>query len=145
MNYHVATPGSPTDQEKDDARRVAQWAVNIVDFRDRDAIMTPFEYDIEPFDATGWNVDGIIGTATVPSPDDTASHRGLVWGCERPELLITETLAFHDRRTEDLDVDGGTVADDKDDSNDFDQRMQPQGSLFVELYNPWTDQEPRAG
>ena len=26
--------------------------------------------------------------------------RGVVWGAERPELLITETLAFHDRRTE---------------------------------------------
>ena len=25
-----------------------------------------------------------------------------VWGCKRPELLITETLAFHDRRTQDL-------------------------------------------
>ncbi len=25
----------------------------------------------------------------------------MVWGAERPELLITETLAFHDRRTED--------------------------------------------
>ncbi|MCX7424456.1 MAG: hypothetical protein NTW96_02270 [Planctomycetia bacterium] len=142
MNYHVATPGAPTDTEKADARRVAQWAVNIVDFRDRDAIMTPFEYDIEPFDATGWNVDGVIGA---PSTDDTAPYRGLVWGCERPELLITETLAFHDRRTEDLPADGGTVAENKDNNNDFDQRVRPEGSLFVELYCPWTQQEPAPG
>ena len=33
---------------------------------------------------------------------------GPVWGCERPELLITETLAWHDRRTEDLTDGGGT-------------------------------------
>ena len=31
------------------ARLLAQWAVNVVDFRDRDSIMTPFEYDIDPF------------------------------------------------------------------------------------------------
>ena len=27
------------------------------------------------------------------------------WGCERPALLLAETLALHDRRTEDLDTD----------------------------------------
>ncbi len=31
------------------ARRIAQWAVNVVDFRDPDSIMTPFEYDVNPF------------------------------------------------------------------------------------------------
>ena len=67
-----------------------------------------------------------------------------MWGCERPELLITETLAFHDRRTEDLDNDDGpmpgntTTSTSKDE--DFDQRLRPQGSFFVELYNPWNTQ-----
>ena len=77
----------------DVARYLAQWAINVVNFRDRDSIMTPFDFD--PFFAarsrrhpiTGWN------------PPDDAAHR--VWGCKRPELLISETLAFHDRRTED--------------------------------------------
>ena len=78
-----------TDQ--DVARQVAQWAVNIVDFRDRDSIMTGFEYDVNPFD--GWIVDGDL------TSDDSISEPHIVWGCERPELLITETLAFHDRRT----------------------------------------------
>ena len=32
-----------------------------------------------------------------------------MWGCERPELLITETIATHDRRTEDTSIDGNKV------------------------------------
>ncbi len=36
------------------ARRVAQWAINVVDFRDADTIMTPFEYDENPWN--GWGV-----------------------------------------------------------------------------------------
>ncbi len=117
------------------ARAIAQWAVNVVDFRDRDSIMTRFDYDPDPFDASGWN------------PPGDAAHR--VWGCERPELLITETLAFHDRRTKDLETPNGLTTDpapgETDATNDFDQPWKPQGSLFVELYNPWTALEPRAG
>jgi len=80
--------------------------INVVDYRDSDAIMTPFEFDIVPFNDNsganpqfityGWDVDGMLGTA-----DDALPERGLVWGCERPELLISEVTAFHDRRTED--------------------------------------------
>lgn len=49
----------------------AQWAINVVDFLDADSIMTPFEYQTGRF----------------------------VYGCERPELLISETLALHSRNT----------------------------------------------
>ncbi|MBN1395420.1 MAG: hypothetical protein JW959_10385 [Pirellulales bacterium] len=153
--------GGATDAEL--ARFLAQWAVNAVDFKDRDSIMTPFEYDVYPFadnDATPnnpWDVDGRIGTTALPSPDDTQAYRGLVWGCERPELIFGETIALHDRRTEDLaneqhdptDPDDDSTAsgrtDDPDPNQDasFDQRYRPQGSLFIELYNPWTAQEPR--
>ena len=39
-------------------RMIAQWAINCVDARDSDAIMTPFEYDENPWD--GWGCrDGI--------------------------------------------------------------------------------------
>ena len=38
------------------AERFAQWAINTVDFRDPDAIMTPFEYDVDPLN--GWQNHG---------------------------------------------------------------------------------------
>ena len=46
-----------------------------------------------PFD--GWTV--------AVTDHDKRYGSSVVWGCERPELLISETLAFHDLRTEDLD------------------------------------------
>ena len=119
-------------------RFIAQWAVNVVDFRDRDSIMTCFEYDPNPFTSAGWRCDGD------PTTDDGINEPHVVWGCERPELLITETLALHDRRVEDLNTDssGKYTTDSNDPDDDFDQRLRPRGSLFVELYNPWTTNEP---
>ncbi|WP_428304900.1 hypothetical protein [Lacipirellula sp.] len=172
----------PTVQDQEFARQLAQWAVNVVDFRDPDNIMTPFEYDVNPFD--GWHVDGFVGAAPGPdgilgTADDVASldgdgvrasqlelppnmpggtsilgpeYRGLVWGVERPEVVMSETLAWHDRRTDDTALEDvytgngqfeGTVnasvfdpVDPKADK-DFDQLVRPRGTLFVELYNPW--------
>lgn len=126
-------PGLPLAiQRQLTARRLAQWAVNAVDFRDADLIMTGFEYDQNPYD--GWNVDGDLNTEE-PIPD-----RQVVWGCETPLLLLTETLALHDRRVEDL-VEGGFRREDLNrdglpDDNDLDQPRIPQGSLFVELFCP---------
>ncbi|MEX0936933.1 MAG: hypothetical protein WDZ59_03660 [Pirellulales bacterium] len=127
------------NEAEETARELAQWAINVVDFRDADSIMTPFEYDINPFN--GWGVDGNIDPSV---PDVNNAERGVVWGCERPELLITETLAFHDRRSEDLSADGGQVSDGMDNNANFDQRLRPRGTLFVELYNPWTAEGERA-
>ncbi len=60
-------------------RRRAQWCANVVDFLDADSIMTPFKPDGESF---------------------------TVFGCEQPEVLISETLAFHSRNTEkDVKID----------------------------------------
>jgi len=168
-------PGNP---DKDVAREVAQWAVNVVDFRDADSISTCFEYDPNPFN--GWLTDGDPRTDETSdsqdndgdgqdetgndedAPDDSQPddqdfkemnigpgdtenrpegyNRDIVWGCERPELLISSSLAFHDRRTEDLTTDptGEQVADPESDANnDFDQRLLPRSGFFVELYNPW--------
>lgn len=153
-------PGTGPLRRKYATRLLAQWAINVVDFRCNDSAMTGFEYDEEPFvnNDTGndsvqtslvWDLDNYLDTeldpfgATFTSADDTSlAERGLVWGATRPELLITETLALHDRRTEDLDIDGGKVSESKDTNNDFDQQWKPQGSLFVELYNPWSPNEP---
>ena len=125
-----------TDEEV--ARFLAQWAVNVVDFYDRDSIMTPFPFDPDPFDASGWN-------APVGYPPAGWNPQYVVWGCERPELLITETLAFHARRTEDLEDPGKRTDDKEKPDEDFDQKKRPQGSLFVEIFNPWTAMEPPPG
>ena len=101
------------------ARMIAQWAVNVVDFRDPDLIMTRFQYDPNPWDGT-WDVN----------------NSNVVWGCERPEMLITETFGFHDRRTEDSAV-GGRLGDDPPDPH-YDNRLRPEAGAFIELYNPWT-------
>ncbi len=211
-------------------KMIAQWAINVVDVRDSDAIMTPFEYDENPWD--GWGVwdDRWVGensnagfitkkgdpfNATNPATflpldgdpatdenngviidwaSDASANggpkvlkqlgfqgqqinayalgaanppiitypldqtRGVVWGAERPELLITETLAYHDRRTEDemsADLDGhDNFANSKQTNSsstrykdyDLDQGLRPRGSLFIELRNPWSQdgQLPRS-
>lgn len=142
------------------ARLAAQWAVNVVDFRDRDSICTPFVYDAQPFrdfnsDENYWDAGAFThddGTpnfdwTTSPGHPSTNAWVRVVWGVERPELLISETLATHDRNTEDLALttgDGQSTpdlrTDDPDEDKrdkDFDQRMPPEGSLFIELVNPW--------
>ena len=54
-------------------KRRAQWCANVVDFLDADSVMTPFKPEGEDF---------------------------YVFGCEQPEVLITETFAMHSRNTE---------------------------------------------
>jgi hypothetical protein len=95
------------------AKELAQWAANVVEFRDADSRIMPFEYDINP--RNGWDVDGDV-TTDDRLPDASAPHpdRRVVWGCERPEILIQETLAWENR-------DAAT----------------PEGGLFVALHRPW--------
>ena len=122
-------------------RHLAQWAVNVVDFRDRDSIMTRFAFDTNLAD--GWN------------PPSDASF--VVWGCERPELLLTEAKAWHDTRAKDTAEEqpsGKTTTQDNgpsnpkgetDGNNDFDQKKKPLPSLFFEIYNPWSGMEQQTG
>jgi hypothetical protein len=142
-------PITPTDKAMARAQAIAQWAVNVVDFRDSDSVMTPFEYDIYPFHAsrpwqpgeaiTTWDVDGVIDSRNIPTDPNYNPNweptRGVVWGCERPELLITETFATHDRRQY-------NVSSDPNDP-EYVNKFRPEGSLFVELYNPWSEAEAR--
>ena len=53
-------PGGFDRKRKNTCRAIAQWAINSVDMRDSDVIMTPFEYDENPGTAgAAW-----IGTGT---------------------------------------------------------------------------------
>ncbi len=79
------------------SKAAAQWAVNAVDFRDSDSVCTHL------------NIDGYD-----------------VWGCERPELLITETFAFHARMTEDTELGGWR----SDDSNKCAQGATAAGGMI---------------
>lgn len=151
----AASPNAnPAPTGDDVCRFLAQWAVNVVAYRDHNNIMIPFYYDVSPFTLNRttnrfWN------------PDYTVQHT--VWGCKRPELVITETLAMHDRRTsdettEDFDstkmakdnktwtrTQAGSVTDSttsKKKDPSFNSKYRPQGSLFVELFNPWPAAEP---
>ncbi len=85
-------------------RNCAQWVANIVEFRDGDSTMTPFEFDTNPAD--GWDVDGNVKTTNDAKP----AQRDVVFGCERPEIVIAETCAWEDATT---------------------------GELYVVLHRPW--------
>ena len=129
--YDFNDDGVKNNQDRLDFRKlIAQWAINVVEFRDRDAIMTPFEVDLNPWD--GWDVDGDITS----NENALGPLRQVVWGCERPELLLTETFVGHDRRSQNLQLDptGENIADGDD---DFDSHLVPAVSAFFELYNPW--------
>ncbi|MDG2467788.1 MAG: hypothetical protein P8M80_00785 [Pirellulaceae bacterium] len=139
---------------------IAQWAINVIDFRDKDSIMTPFEFDLNPFN--GWDVDGNPMYSDFLRDGNNAPLAGpvnerdnyVVFGLEKPNLLMTETIAWHDRRTEDTDDEtpgvpgnpnppgkGKGIGNGKKkgkgpgDDNDNDQRLRPLGAMFVELYN----------
>jgi hypothetical protein len=139
------------------AQLIAQWAINVVSFRDSHAVMIPFHYD--PNFVAGASTNGWANGWNPPDKDPTPGNpqqpgtvwKQTVWSCNRPELLLSKTLGLHDRRSEDLNTEqvdqnnlnsgnhtkpGMTTDASPNQDPNFDQRLCPQGSLFFELYNP---------
>ncbi len=147
----IGGPPLPLQKQQElTAQRIAQWAINVVDFRDPDAIMTPFEYDWNPLNgwvpmdgnvATDEGNDGIDndGDGNVDEADE--KERRVVWGCEYPDVVLTESFACHNRRVKDTKDDDGDADfrrqngtdDNKEEDDELDQYRVPQGSLFFEL------------
>ena len=85
----------------------AQWAANVVDYRDPDSKFTRFQFDTDPADGWGAGTNGW-------------SSGNVVWGLERPELVIAQTIAYYA-----VDNTGTITSDD---------------GLYVSLYRPsWTE------
>ncbi|MEP3482160.1 MAG: hypothetical protein ABJZ55_23145 [Fuerstiella sp.] len=94
-------------------RRMAQFAVNMVDAMDTDNVVTKFEYDKDL--NSGWNLDDDPSTddgytASVAGtfepiqtgnngnglyPEDSADDRGVVYGVEAQQLSLSEALAIY--------------------------------------------------
>ena len=111
------------------AYALAQWAINCVDFRDRDSIMTPFEFDINPFN--GWGVDGVVGTA-----DDGHRASGAGLG------LRAAGTADHRNARLARPANRGSCrrrrqSECRRHRQQFRSAPVPQDRLFIELYNPW--------
>ena len=75
----VALSGTTNQPTATDAAQYAQWAVNVLDFRDADSTLTRFAYDADLSD--GWQV---------------SSSSPVAYGAERPELVIAESAAWRD-------------------------------------------------
>jgi hypothetical protein len=126
IDYDYNADGSVNPGDKLSFRKdIAQWCVNVKDFMDPDSANTPFSVNLLP----------------LPAPDDNGPEFVKLWGCERPELLLTESFALHDKRLQDLDTEpnGGTLneLDPNKKDTDLDSRFVPNASAFFELYNPW--------
>jgi hypothetical protein len=145
------TLGSPEFASRR-ARILAQWAVNVIDFRDGDPIMSRFEYDEMPFGRPGTPFN-VVGTnpgtvAEGREPGWNPQDGNVVWGMEFPEVLLSEVVSFHDLRVRDTDVD--TSGEDMDPAGpmpdtDFDQYRIPEGSTFFELFCPRTTEDTANG
>ena len=124
-------------------RRMAQFAVNVVDAMDTDNIVTKFEYDKNlgpnPAGTTGgWELDdnpytssddvdtavGANATENMLYREDT-NGRGVVYGVEAQQLALSEVLAI---RSEAVTPGGDSLATPYTDD-------QARDFLFVELQN----------
>ncbi len=125
-------------------RRIAQWAINAVCYSTPDSAMAPFKYplpgamvDQNGHWINGWPLKDYNLDPNSSDPNkktsDPQSNFDVVWGCKPPELVLTETLAFHDRRVADTNKDDGVkkTREDQDQGKPadptLDQTRNPTG------------------
>ncbi|MFN7873723.1 MAG: hypothetical protein ACK5PB_00295 [Pirellula sp.] len=135
------------------ARSIAQWAVNVVDYRDADSVMTRFEYDILPFGAGSGIGAPAAGRPAYWAPDHALetvngvanrTYIGVVWGMEMPEVLMTESMAYHNKNLKDTNMDNSSrpqgqkindpAAEDPNYDDNLDQYRFPDAGLLIELF-----------
>lgn len=85
------TGSLPTGTNPGNAQDLAQWAANVVKFRDADSRIIPFEYE-QDIKQNGWTVDSNVGG---PSDPSFATTRRVVWPAVRPEIVIREVVAWN--------------------------------------------------
>jgi len=116
--YVLARTMAPALPPKD----AAQWAVNVVDMRDPDSVITRFPFDANSPGNAAWD------------PTTPDNEENVVWGCERPDLLITEAMAWRNIR---YGVNPVSTLPEYSDKG--------TGGLVVELYSPWTGRTTTGG
>jgi hypothetical protein len=91
VNYTTAaTPYGDADDPVSQVRRMAQFAVNFVDYFDPDDVTTVFEFDA--YLADGWEVND--NPYEDPQTESmTPQERGVVYGQEEQTLCINEAFA----------------------------------------------------
>jgi hypothetical protein len=103
--------GLPTGTNPEIAHDLAQWAANVVKFRDADSRIIPFEYE-EDIKQNGWTVDSNVGGPSDPSFSTT---RRVVWPAVRPEIVIREVFAW----------------------NNPDATSPSKSGMVISLHRPW--------
>ena len=131
----LTTDGSTTYSEPQ-LREMAQFAVNLVDSMDRDSVITRFEYDKDLSD--GWNLDddpyGTIeatpyantDTHYNPSYPNDSATRGEVYGVERLDLTLNESLVIQAKKSQNSMNYNQT---------NFDESMSDRFFFYTELLN----------
>ncbi|MDC0274393.1 hypothetical protein OAK91_06645, partial [Planctomycetaceae bacterium] len=128
-NYLSQDNSAFTLYSEDELRRMAQFAVNMVDHMDADNVVTIFEYDTNLAD--GWGLDD---DPYSDSTDNQPADRKFAYGVEKMQLNFSEGLAIFAPATEDKDDTGMPKAKADHDGTEWDDSFNHQ-FLFVELQN----------
>ncbi len=136
VDYRVDNSGRAA-YTNEQLRRMAQFAVNLVDGMDTDNVITKFEYDKNL--NNGWGLDDdaytddgfavstdVADTGDGMYPEDSATDRGVVYGVESQQVAFSEALAVYSAK-----VDPGNNLIE----TEYDDEVAQRIVLHVELQN----------